>query len=87
VADTGVMDLDADFMGLRGRDLDILVAERLTGAPGDGSLANDGLMVVVKDGVSRGCLQRLDEATSSDGRSAAARRLSPFPPCPTSRMR
>lgn len=43
VADAGVMDLDAHFVGPGRRDLNILIAELLTGAPGDGRLAGDGL--------------------------------------------
>jgi hypothetical protein len=43
VADARVMDLDADLMGPGRRYLDILVAEFLAWAPGDGRLAGDGL--------------------------------------------
>lgn len=43
VADARVVDLDADFAGARGEDFDVLVAEVLAGAPGDGGLAGDGL--------------------------------------------
>ena len=43
VADTGILDLDADLMGLWGCNLDILVAELLASLPGNGSLASDGL--------------------------------------------
>jgi hypothetical protein len=45
VADTGVVDLDADLVGLGGSDLDVLDAEVLAGLPGDGGLAGDGLEV------------------------------------------
>lgn len=43
VADTRVVDLDADFVRLGGCDLDVLDAERLAGLPGNGGLASDGL--------------------------------------------
>lgn len=43
VADTGVLDLNADLVGLGGSNLDILIAEWLASFPGDGSLASDGL--------------------------------------------
>lgn len=43
VADTGVVDLDADLVGLGRGDLDILDGQLLTGLPGDGGLASDGL--------------------------------------------
>lgn len=45
MADARVVDLDADFAGARGEDFDVLVAEVLAGAPGDGGLAGDGLVV------------------------------------------
>lgn len=38
VADTGVVDLNADLVGLGGCDLDILNGEVLAGFPGNGSL-------------------------------------------------
>lgn len=38
VADTGVVDLDADLVGLWGSDLDVLDGEVLASLPGDGSL-------------------------------------------------
>jgi hypothetical protein len=38
VADTSVMNLNADLMGLGGSNLDILDGERLAGSPGNGSL-------------------------------------------------
>ena len=38
VADTGVVDLNANLMGLGGCNLDILDGERLASSPGDGSL-------------------------------------------------
>lgn len=43
VADARVMDLDADLVGPGRRYLDVLIAEFLAGAPGDGRLAGDGL--------------------------------------------
>ena len=47
---TGVQNLDADFVRLRGRDIDLLDLERLAGAPADGGLAFNGLA----DGVRHG---------------------------------
>ena len=38
MADTGVEDLNTNFMSLGRCDLDIFNGERLTGFPGDGSL-------------------------------------------------
>ena len=43
MADTSVMNLDADFVGLGRSNLDILDAQRLASLPGDGGLAGDGL--------------------------------------------
>jgi hypothetical protein len=43
VADTGVVDLDSELVGLGGCNLDILDAELLAGLPGDGRLTGDGL--------------------------------------------
>ncbi len=43
VADPGVVDLDADLVGLGRRYLYILNAQFLSGFPGNGSLAGDGL--------------------------------------------
>ena len=43
VADTSVVDLNADLVSLGGRDLNILNAELLASLPGDGGLAGDGL--------------------------------------------
>ena len=40
---TGPEDVDADFVGARGRDLDVLELEGLACAPADGGLAGDGL--------------------------------------------
>jgi hypothetical protein len=40
VADTSVVNLNADLVGLGGSDLDILDGERLAGSPGNGSLNN-----------------------------------------------
>lgn len=45
VADTGVQNLDADFVRLGGCNLNILNRERLASAPCNGSLASDGLNV------------------------------------------
>ena len=44
VADTGVVDLDADLVGLGRRNLDVLNAQLLASLPGNGSLAGDGLI-------------------------------------------
>ena len=43
VADASVFDLDAHLVGLGRRYLNVLIAELLAGAPGDGRLAGDGL--------------------------------------------
>lgn len=43
MADTSVVDLDADLVGLGRSNLDVLDAQRLAGLPGDGGLAGDGL--------------------------------------------
>lgn len=43
MADTGVVNLDADLVGSGRANLDILDAQRLAGFPGDGGLAGDGL--------------------------------------------
>jgi hypothetical protein len=43
VADTGVVDLNADLVGFWRSDLDVLDAEVLGGIPGHGGLASDGL--------------------------------------------
>jgi hypothetical protein len=40
VADTSVVNLNADLVGLGGSDLDVLDGERLAGSPGNGSLKN-----------------------------------------------
>lgn len=45
VTDTGVVNFDADLVGLGRGDFDILDAQGLTGLPGDGSLASDDLVV------------------------------------------
>jgi len=47
VADTSVLDLNSDLVGLGRSDLDILVAQLLARAPGDSGLASDGLRGVV----------------------------------------
>jgi hypothetical protein len=44
VADAGVVDLNADLVGLGGSDLDVLDGELLSGLPGNGSLHKVGLM-------------------------------------------
>ena len=43
VADTGVVDLNADLVGFGRGHLDVLDAEVLGGIPGHGGLASDGL--------------------------------------------
>ena len=43
VADTGVVDFNADLMGPRGSNLDILDREVLAGFPGNGSLSKSAL--------------------------------------------
>jgi hypothetical protein len=43
MADTGVVNLDSDLVGLGGSDLNVLDAQLLAGLPGHGSLAGDGL--------------------------------------------
>lgn len=43
VADTSVVDLDADLVGPGRKDLDILNGQRLAGLPGNGGLARNGL--------------------------------------------
>lgn len=45
VADTGVVDLDADFVGAGRKHLNVLDAQLLAGLPGDGGLASDRLLV------------------------------------------
>lgn len=50
VANTGIVNLNADLVGLGGSDLDILNGQVLAGLPGDGGLAGDGLfMALVSD--------------------------------------
>lgn len=44
VADTGVVDLDADFVGLGRGDLDVFNGEVLAGFPSNGGFASDGLV-------------------------------------------
>jgi hypothetical protein len=44
MADTGVVNLDANLVGLGGSDLNVLNAKLLTGLPGDGGLAGDCLL-------------------------------------------
>jgi len=43
MADTGVVDLNADLASLGGSNLNVLDAEVLACLPGDGGLAGDGL--------------------------------------------
>ena len=43
MANTSVVNLNADLMGLGGSHLDVLNGEVLAGLPGDGGLAGDGL--------------------------------------------
>lgn len=43
VADTGVVDLDTDFVSFGRSDLDVFDAKVLAGFPGNGGLASDGL--------------------------------------------
>lgn len=46
VADTGVVDFDTDLVGLGRGNFDILDAQGLTGLPGDGGLASNGLQMI-----------------------------------------
>jgi hypothetical protein len=43
VANTSVVDLNSDLVGLRRSNLDILNGERLASLPGDGGLTGNGL--------------------------------------------
>lgn len=43
MADTSVVDLDADLVGPGRKNFDILKAQRLAGLPGNGGLARNGL--------------------------------------------
>jgi hypothetical protein len=43
VTNSGVVNLNTDFVSLGRRDLDVLDAERLASFPGDGGLAGNGL--------------------------------------------
>jgi hypothetical protein len=43
VANTSVVDLNSDLVGLGGSNLDILNGERLAGLPGNGGLTGNGL--------------------------------------------
>lgn len=45
MADTSVVNLNTDFVGLRRCNLDLLNAQVFAGLPGDGGLALDGLFV------------------------------------------
>ena len=46
MANASVVDLDADLVGSRRKNLNVLEAELLASAPGDSGLASDGLMRV-----------------------------------------
>jgi hypothetical protein len=48
MADTGMVDLDADLVGLGGSDFDILNGEGFASAPGDGRLALGVRMVKMR---------------------------------------
>lgn len=50
---TGVQNLDAHFIGLRRRDLDVLELERLSSSPADSSLALNDLSCGVRHGSER----------------------------------
>jgi hypothetical protein len=54
VANTSVVDLNSDLVGLGRSDLDILNGEGLAGLPGDGGLTGNGLAMA-----SVLCFQRL----------------------------
>lgn len=43
MADTSVVNLDADLVGLGRSNLNVLEAQRLAGLPGDSGLAGNGL--------------------------------------------
>jgi hypothetical protein len=43
VANTSVVDLNSDLVGLGRSNLDVLNGERLAGLPGDGGLTGNGL--------------------------------------------
>lgn len=77
MADTGVVDLDTDLVGLGGSDLDVLDGQVLAGLPGDGGLAGDGLFSVdssvTDDVISH---RPASSAQSSRGRLSLARSLS-----------
>lgn len=47
MADTSVVDLNADFVGLWWSDLDVLNGEIFTGLPGNGGLYNSKILVIV----------------------------------------
>lgn len=48
VADTCVVDLDTDLVGLGRRNLDILDGEGLSGGPGNGGLDKKNSVVILK---------------------------------------
>jgi hypothetical protein len=50
VANTSVVDLDTDLVGLGRSNLNVLNGQRLTGLPGDSGLAGNGLAMA-----SAGC--------------------------------
>lgn len=52
MADTGIVDLDSDLVGLGRSNLDILDREVLAGLPGHGGLAGDGLSRVPQSQLS-----------------------------------
>lgn len=45
VANTSVVDLDTDLVGLGRSNFNVLNGQRLAGLPGDGGLAGDGLVI------------------------------------------
>lgn len=45
MADTSVVDLNADLVGARRGNLNVFDAQLLAGLPGDGSLAGNGLFL------------------------------------------
>lgn len=69
MADTSVVNLNTDFVGLRGCHLDLLNAQVLAGLPGDGGLALDGLFVteLALSRVAASYPSRLIRGVSSQG--------------------
>lgn len=45
MANTSVVDLDTDLVGLGRSNFNVLDGQRLTGLPGDGGLTGDGLVI------------------------------------------